>query len=320
MFAISAPQRSHLRQRSPLIVALLMALAALACATPFDSNPDTIATLNAVSTSVQQTAAVQSTPRPSLTAPLPGEASATPLISNPTLPPATSAPTLTATPAAPRLRANGLTLHALPLTENITLDGLLLEWTALEYSADTAVYQPEQWAGADDQRLTFSLRWDAQALYLAARIVDDVVTQSQTGELIFRGDSLEWLFDSQLQADFDSAQLSADDFQIGLSPGNFGTNAPEAYLWFPSVRAGTPAAIAVAAQFKEAGHGYDLEAIVPWSVLNVTAPAAGDAFGFALSASDNDNRDAAEQQSMISSSPVRRLTDPTTWGTLVLDK
>jgi hypothetical protein len=41
-------------------------------------------------------------------------------------------------------------------------------------------------------------------------------------------------------------------------------------------------------------------------------------YGFAFAVSDNDNPNANEQQSMISNVPDRRLTNPTTWGNLVL--
>jgi hypothetical protein len=62
-----------------------------------------------------------------------------------------------------------------------------------------------------------------------------------------------------------------------------------------------------------------LEAAIPWSVLGIT-PANGMHLGFAVSVSDNDKADENLQQSMISSTPNRVLTDPTTWGDLTLEK
>jgi hypothetical protein len=66
------------------------------------------------------------------------------------------------------------------------------------------------------------------------------------------------------------------------------------------------------------GNGFYLEASIPWSTFGVT-PNAGSTFGFTLSVSDNDTPGTTEQQSMISSVDTRRLTNPTTWGTLILD-
>ena len=62
---------------------------------------------------------------------------------------------------------------------------------------------------------------------------------------------------------------------------------------------------------------YRIEAAIPWSVFGVT-PSVNSHFGFALSVSDNDDTGTNVQQSMASSASTRKLTDPTTWGELVL--
>jgi len=59
-----------------------------------------------------------------------------------------------------------------------------------------------------------------------------------------------------------------------------------------------------------------LEAAIPWSVLGIS-PYKGMHLGFAISVSDNDNP-GTQQESMVSNAPGRMLTDPTTWGDLVL--
>ncbi len=58
---------------------------------------------------------------------------------------------------------------------------------------------------------------------------------------------------------------------------------------------------------------------IPWKTLGVK-PYNGAHYGFAASVSDDDSKHGGEQQSMVSSSPYRTLTDPTTWGDLVLVK
>ena len=151
-------------------------------------------------------------------------------------------------------------------------------------------------------------------------MTDDVFVQTQRGEALFRGDSLELLVDAELPADFASGQLSRDDFQWGFSPGTAAGEAPEAFRWFPAGSGGSPVGgdgVAVAARRTEAG--YDLEAAIPWLAFGYLAPPpACWRLGFVLAASDNDTPDTAEQQCLVASVPGRRLTDPTTWGTVEL--
>jgi hypothetical protein len=206
-------------------------------------------------------------------------------------------------------------VHAARRSSAPTIDGDLGEW-ALSYTADHVVWKPSNWAGAPDQNVRFAMGWDNQFLYLAALVGDDVHVQTQHGEVIYKGDSLELLLDVDLAADFALTGLSADDYQLGISPGAFAGDGPEAYLWFPASRAARPGGVLVAA--RPSGNGYQLEAAIPWSLFNAT-PAGGARYGMALSSSDNDAPGRAEQQSLISTAPRRSLLDPTTWGTLVLD-
>jgi len=214
-------------------------------------------------------------------------------------------------------RPNGAPIHASHRLTPPTIDGDLGDWSEFPYLINQPVYKPENWSGMTDQSATFALAWDSTSLYLAAQIVDDVHVQTQHGETLFRGDSLEMLLDVNLGGDYDSAELSGDDFQLGLSPGSFVGDQPEAYLWFPTAKKGKPAGVVVAAR-NSGGEGYLLEASIPWSLFGIS-PSAGNTYGFALSSSDNDALETAEQQSMISVFVTRRLTNPTTWGTLVLD-
>jgi predicted small secreted protein len=304
-----------------------LAAAALACNTTFGGGQDIPATVNAISTNVQLTVAAQTgLPTTTLPTPLP---TLTPISAiTPAPPPATSpfAPASPPPPATPLIptptgeltRPNGTVLHASHRATPPQIDGDLNDWGAPTDTVDQVVYKPENWSGPADQSATFTIAWDAANLYLATHVVDDVHVQTQIGEAIFKGDSLEVLLDTDLGGDYGSRKLSADDFQLGLTPGEQKIGGPDAYLWFPKANAGRPAGVTVAAHQDETGNGYYLEAAIPWSVFGL-APAAGNRFGFALSSSDNDTPDTAEQQSMISTSPIRALADPTTWGTLVLD-
>ncbi len=296
---------------------LALIVAGLACG-PTVTGPDTAATVNAVSTVVQLTVAAWT--------PTPGGPPPTSL-PPPTLAPATvvqppteispGAPTPAATwTLAPSARPNGSPVTAPFLSAPPTIDGVLDDWASLPYSIDQIVFRPENWTGANDHSGSFAVAWDRARLYLAVSISDDTYAQTQQGELIFRGDSVELLFDSDLLGDFSDSNLSGDDFQIGLTRGVADAFVPEAYLWFPASQAGQPRGVALAGQ--PGAQGYQIEAAILWSALGLTAPQAGDRFGFAVSSSDNDSPGTAAQQSMISYVATRRLTDPTTWGTLIL--
>ncbi|MEK7276410.1 MAG: sugar-binding protein [Chloroflexota bacterium] len=215
-------------------------------------------------------------------------------------------------------RLNGPTIHADRLPAPPAIDGRADDWNDLPYAISDAVYKPDNVSGPGDNSANFAVGWDADFLYTVAFVTDEALVQTQHGALIFKGDSLELMLDGDLAGDFDDAHLSADDFQLGLSPGNLTTGNPPAqsYQWYPADRAGAPPGVAVAAAPLDSG--YVVEAAIPWSVFN-RSPTAGDHFGFALSVSDNDTPGTAEQQSLISIVGTRKLTDPTTWGTLILD-
>mgnify|MGYP001202623289 CR=1 FL=1 len=308
--------------------AVLAALVLTACNR--GSGIDTQATVNAVATGVQGTLEASGTrpPQPSSTAQatLGAEAVTATLAAGDTQPP----PPATATAALPTVPAmtftpapatpSGLYRVGTPLLPAArpgaapVVDGDLGEW-ALALRLDQNAFGGAQWTGVGDASADYALAWDDDRLYLAVRVADDVFVQTERGDTLFRGDSLELLFDADLGADFDSTSLSNDDIQVGLSPGDFASVGADTYLWFPSALKGASTGVTLAAR-KTAG-GYDLEAAIPWSLFNVR-PAAGARYGFLLSLNDNDAPGTAAQQSMISSTVGRRLTDPTTWATLEL--
>jgi hypothetical protein len=200
-----------------------------------------------------------------------------------------------------------------------TLDGDWGEWKSVgrEYPATNVVYGKSNWANEDDLAGSFYTGWDANYLYIAVKVRDDKYVQNATGQNIFKGDSVELLIDTNLLGDYYSDSLSGDDYQIGISAGRptIGDGNAEAYLWYPSGKAGAPAGVKIAG--RDEGSVYRVEAAIPWSVLGVT-PQSGMRFGFALSISDCDKAGDTIQESMVSSAPGRSLVNPTTWHDLVL--
>jgi hypothetical protein len=198
------------------------------------------------------------------------------------------------------------------------IDGVLSEWSDVPATTSQyRVFSSDGWDGTDDLDAVWRLAWDEQNLYLAAEVEDDVHVQTQTGNQIFRGDSLDIQIDTNPAAG--ARRVNPQTFQIIFSPGNFTTLSPT-FFRFQGTASGAivdapPAAIRVAAQ-KVTG-GYLLEAAVPWSALDTT-PREGLVLGVALNANDNDTPGTAVQEVMMSHVSARTLLDPSTWGAMTL--
>jgi hypothetical protein len=194
--------------------------------------------------------------------------------------------------------------------------GVLNEWSSTAYRAEKTVPGAgSNWTGPSDLSATYYIGWDANALYIGVSRTDDVIVQISTGYNMYKGDDVEIHLDVDLTGDFSSVTMSADDYQMGLSAGNFGTLTEEVYLWFPRSLQRSLSTVEMKARSTTAG--YDMEAKIPWSVFGIN-PGEGDRYGFALSLSDNDLPGVAAWQSMVSSVSTRRVVNPTTWGTLIL--
>jgi hypothetical protein len=250
-------------------------------------------------------------------------ATTAPVTSNPTATtaPVTSNPTATnalpqASATIPSMRPRAAVVAKYMSTPPI-IDGDWSEWKdqGTEYPANQIVHGRENWTGAEDLSASFYVGWDDNYLYLAVKVRDDQYVQNASGADLFKGDSIEIMLDTNLQDDFYYTSLSADDFQLGISPGRPDVNGTrEAYLWYPSSIAGPRSSVTIASRMYDDGV-YRVEAAIPWSVFE-TKPSNGTNMGFVLSVSDNDNPSANVQQTMVSNVADRKLTDPTTWGNI----
>ncbi|MCI0394243.1 MAG: protein kinase [Chloroflexi bacterium] len=227
--------------------------------------------------------------------------------------PAATTPTATAGPA-------GLgTVEARRRDSQPVIDGILAEWDGYPAVASSFfVHSDSNWNGSEDLTAVWRLGWDNDYLYVAVEVGDDRHVQTQSGDLIFRGDSLDMQIDTDLTGDYGTG-LSPDDFQIIFSPGDFGALPPSVFRFTANADGQIVDApdhnIVLAAQ--PAGQGYILEAAIPWADLRVTA-VPGLALGLALNANDNDRPGEAVQEVMMSNVAGRTLTNPASWGTLTL--
>lgn len=197
-----------------------------------------------------------------------------------------------------------------------TIDGDFADWPGVIYAIDKIVLGSEFYANQIDLFGEFKLGWDIEYLYLGILVRDSRFVQTSTDALLFQGDSIEVLLDTDLSADIDDDDLSADDFQLGFSAGNLvDVSLPEAYLWAPSEREGPMQMSQVKGRLTD--DGYMMEIAIAWEELGV-APTPGMSLRFLLSVSDNDSIGKNEQQSVISISQTRNLTNPATWLPLTL--
>lgn len=200
------------------------------------------------------------------------------------------------------------------------LTGLPTEdvWDSLPvYHSGHRVYAHPSWDGSEDLQAYWRLGWDDDYLYVFVVVLDDIHVQTQTGNQIYRGDSLEMQIDTNRAAGLNYPTPAI--FQIALSPGNFADIPPSAFRFQGNnqrqIRDAPSHSIIVNAS--QAGNGYILDAAIPWRDLNVT-PYAGLVLGAALNANDNDTPGTAVQEVMMSNVPGRVLSNPFTWGTLTL--
>lgn len=326
-------------KRSIIIaVILLLTFSLSACNLPFRSTPTPFvaATQNPTNAEIYKllattTAQAQITlvpteapEQPTVQPPATETSQAAVVESTPTSAPptATDAPTDAPTkaaikpPSSSSATRNKPYLKAYYLKEEPEIDGDLGEWEIPEYPVRDVVFGDENWDGTSDLSAEVRIGWDDYNFYIAAEVRDDVYVQNSGSRLLYLGDDIEIQLDKSLNADYYIQTLSADDFQVGVSPGSPDPgNGLESYLWYPSNVKGVYPTIEMAAE--ETEDGYTIEVKMPWKIFNMT-PVKDAHYGFAFSVSDNDDPDELVQQSMVSTNPYRMLTNPTTWNDLEL--
>ncbi len=219
------------------------------------------------------------------------------------------------TPTPIRVRMNG-TVKAYYTSVAPTINGDWTDWTAPEMPARFVVVGGQHRSGTEDLDASYKLAWDENYLYIAAKMRDDKYVQNARVDQLYKGDSIEILFDTDFYGDFDNTQLNNDDYQIGINPGHGSPAGPkEAYVFYPANQAGPRGDIDIAT--KRSKGITRIEVGIPWSTFNIV-PATGAHFGFAFGVSDNDDVTRDVQQTFLSNIRKRVLANPTTWGDLTL--
>lgn len=258
-------------------------------------------------------ATTETTPASEASAGPPTAAPTKTLSPTPTTAAPTAAPTIAPT-APPVVLPAGGDVTASPISAP-NIDGDLGEWAGrAAYDSPFLVYSDSGWDGTHDGQVLWRLGWDQTNLYIAAQITDNIHVQTQTGNSIFRGDSLEIQIDADRDGDF-AGIISPDEFQVNLSPGDFVSLPPSANLSQGTDggrMSDAPGGHRIAVAARRTLEGYTLEAAVPWSDLFI-APQPGRRMSIALNLDDNDRAGQAVQEAMYSNAPNRLFLDPSTW-------
>jgi GH18 family chitinase len=226
-------------------------------------------------------------------------------------------PTLVPTVMAPRPFIKEI--HSI---SGIILDGQLSDWsTTPDFVLDDQsqiVYSlaPKSWAGPQDLSANVWVGRSSNGLYFAFQVVDDIHVQPNADSTLWHGDHMELQFDTLLDEDYSNPGMNDDDYQIGLSIGDFARVPPVAYAWFNGPNPAGPVSL-IQMAYKVTGDGYILEAFIPKEALVGIKLTGGSTFGMNVSASDTD--DAAQgQKEMLSTSSIRTYADPRTFGKITL--
>ena len=236
--------------------------------------------------------------------------------------PAWTAPVVTIpttpTPAAAGPRPFEQVVHKVSA---IKVDGDLADWksdptfTLDQQSQLVYIASGAKWDGAKDFSALLWAGWSDDGLYVAAKVTDDQVVQSQTGINIWQGDYFEIQLDTDLEGDYDDTKMSDDDFQLGFSPGDFGKTPPVTFVWAGSIPDARIKDI-LQAQVKT-DDGYIVEAFIPKDLLPKLIFKEGSVFGMNINPSESDG---PPQEMMMSPSAKRALGNPTTFGKITLVK
>ncbi|MBB6673992.1 sugar-binding protein [Cohnella nanjingensis] len=203
--------------------------------------------------------------------------------------------------------------EAAPVIDGIAEDG----WAAAprlamaDASQVSAEYRPS-WT---PEGLSADLRfqWDAQRLYVLARVKDDTQSQPQSGGGMWQGDSLQLAFDAK-NAGGSGYGPQVYELQIGKPDGG----APQIYKGMGFAHSGPMASGAIAVTRDEATKTTVYELSIPFAELEgAGTPAAGQAIGMSVLLNDNDG--AGRKGYMEWSSGIGGAKNAALFGTLWLN-
>ena len=181
----------------------------------------------------------------------------------------------------------------------VTIDGILSEWnidpkdTLHLGRRDQYQLAGMNWDGPQDASARVAMTWDSQWLYLAAKVLDDVFSDPETGFGVYNNDGFELYFDTDPGGDPLDTAYSGDDHQWGVC-----ASQGRAVVYRYSQQTDeSPKGRAV---IRPTTDGYTLEAKIPATELVPKTGGgkfpgrfeAGMHFGFTIALNDDDTPDS----------------------------
>ncbi|MCC7350052.1 MAG: hypothetical protein IT446_05730 [Phycisphaerales bacterium] len=184
-----------------------------------------------------------------------------------------------------------------PVSGDLGRLGRVPGWVDVK-GAGSIAFGTDKWKGDEDLGGSVVLGWDPQFLYVAARVRDQVISQTYTGDILWQGDHVMLVLDVPRQ---EGVRDKNKIFQIGISPGNFKPNgiAAEVYQWAPTRGSIVGARVGAV----RTSDGYQIEAAIPWKSLGVDKADKGMRIGYDVSLSDSDQTGDSIQDKLTSLMP-----------------
>lgn len=138
-----------------------------------------------------------------------------------------------------------------------------------------------EWNGAKDLSMEVWVAWTAEGLYLAAKVADDVATESVPDDAFFwKQDSLQiaWDMGNRAESGYDRQCL-----ELGVYRTSAGTSVFQIY---PESKPIHREDLLLASQRVEGAAVYEM--LIPWRMLGVSEVASGRVFRLNIIANDND--------------------------------
>ncbi|MBR6372581.1 MAG: hypothetical protein IKS20_05310, partial [Victivallales bacterium] len=127
--------------------------------------------------------------------------------------------------------------------------------------------------------------WKPIGLYMAAKVKDDKLVQKGGGMDVFNGDHIELYIDMIPNEKGDGPKFGKKQFQIGISPGDFGVHKAEIAVAHPNGLSLSPKAVCASEKTED---GWNLEAFIPWSDLEAGQLKGNEVIGFTAWIGDTD--------------------------------
>lgn len=172
---------------------------------------------------------------------------------------------------------------------SMKIDGKLDEWSGAKWIDLKQQFwyeaEKQKWGGENDLSAQVAFAYNEDAIYIAARVKDDVMTSTERGEMIWLNDSLQVAFDPLFNPPLDDS-YAMDDIEIGFSMVD---GKPYAHRWEGRI-AGAPGEIpgAEIAIVRE-GNMTFYEARVPLTSLAPLTPNFPGRCGMSAVVNDADN-------------------------------